>query len=113
MRIMGVSKTIFNDVRENELNEAEEAAKKRLFFRNRLIELTRKLRDDNSVLSKIEKSEPFTMFDSYVLAVGESPIWNIKRVLKKYTQDNTFNIKNTYKIFLETIIIRNEKLENS
>lgn len=109
---MGASKAMFNNIRQQEIDKAGEAAIKRAMFRNMLLNKTKQLTDtiDKKLLSTIEKLEPFTIWDTYLLAVMESPLWNMERVLKKYTQDDQYNIAHSYLIYLESKIMELKRI---
>lgn len=104
---------MFNDIRQQEIDKAGEAAKKRDMFRNMLLNKTKQLTDtiDENLLSTIEKLEPFTIWDAYLLGVMESPLWNMERVLKKYTQDDQYNIAHSYLIHLESKIMEIKRID--
>jgi hypothetical protein len=112
---MGATKQMFNDHRQNEIDEAEFKAIKRNKIRKRLIELTKSLTDESekckTILSFIEEIEPWYMFDEYVLAVAVSPLWNFERVMKKYSENDTYTIKQKNRLFLEGKLLQrqNEK----
>lgn len=112
---MGVNKIMFNDIRQKELEEAGEAAVKRISYREKIVNLVKALKEtkeDSKQFDYLSKKEPFYCFPQYILAVGEAPIWYIEHVLKKYSEDDQYNMKQIHRIFLEGILLNKKNKEN-
>lgn len=113
---MGKSKIMFNNIRQKELDEAGEAAVKRVEYKQRLVQLVKGLKekkDDSFMFHTLVKIEPYYCFAQYILAVGEAPIWYIEHVLKKYSEDDQYNMKQIHKTFLEGMLLRKKNKNKS
>jgi hypothetical protein len=68
--------------------------------------------DDMDILmGYLTACEPDSIKDSkYIELVCKSPLDNMKRVYKKYTQDDTYHMRRDAKIFLESEIMKKQRL---
>ena len=64
------------------------------------------------LMAHLDLYEPISIKGSeYIIKVCESPLENMKRVYKKYTEDDTYHIRRDAKIFLESEIMKKQRLE--
>ena len=102
---MGATKSLFNDSREKELSQSELEAKKRSDYRKRVISLIDQIeeteKESQQILNLLDNVWPYRAFDQFILTVGKSPKWFIKKVLDKYSNNDTYTMRQINRVFLE------------
>lgn len=98
------SKDMFNDHRKNELESAKKASIKRISYKEKIVSLVRNIEKDKKAFEVLKKIEPQYCFPEFILAIGEAPIYYIEYILKKYSNNDQYSMKNIHRDFLNNIL---------
>jgi hypothetical protein len=78
-----------------------------------LIDYKMDVDDMTIIMAHLDLYEPKSIKGSeYIMKVCKSPLDNMKRVYKKYTEDDTYHMRRDARIFLESEINKKQRLEN-